>query len=188
MRFITSLTPAGGRLVVCRVWRCAGQLMLRTDLRPELLNIDTFAGIGRGDRVAHRGCRAIRRHGAAALARTIRAGHRRFGPYGAGRFSDEARALAESGLVQRWFSTNYDRSAYSELITGFPLGLNYARKNELIGLLHPQGWLRVDMKPPSQQEEEWVRRRGAGATAGAPHPQGDRRLLHARFGAHPQIR
>ena len=66
-----------------------------------------------------------------------------------------ADAIARSGLVIRWFATNFDGSAHGDLVTGMPLGLHHAKKNDWIDVLNPNGPTRVDMKAPAAQEAEW---------------------------------
>jgi hypothetical protein len=138
---------------------CSGlpYVMLRTDTRPELLNLGAYAAIRRGDRVWLR-VEDLGRFVVGVLPRLrqpfvlVTGDSDHTVPSD---FPEAAAQLVASGLVQHWFSTNYDASAHQDLITGLPLGLNYARKNELIGALHRQGPLRVDMKPPHQQEDQW---------------------------------
>jgi hypothetical protein len=72
-------------------------------------------------------------------------------------FPGAAATLAQSGRIIRWFSVNYDGSAHGDLITGIPLGLNYAHMNnvELNGRFPRWRARRVDMKLPSLQDAAW---------------------------------
>jgi hypothetical protein len=146
-----------GLALSCDAFGGLPYVMLRTDHRPELLNLDAYAAIRHGERVWLR-IEDLDRFVRGVLPRlrepfVMITGDSDYTV--PSDFPDAARQLVESGLVQRWFSTNYDGSAHRELITGLPLGLNYARKNELIGALQRQGPLRVEMKPLHQQEDEW---------------------------------
>ncbi len=167
--YATRYLSQPGIALSCDVYGGVPYVMLRTDQRPKLLRLDSYASINRGQRVWLR-FEDLDRFVRVALPRVrepfvlVTGDSDHTVPSD---FPDAARRLVESGLVEHWFSTNYDRSDYRQLITGLPLGLNYARKNELIGAFHPQGALRVDMKPPEQQEAEW----DAVAQAAAPLEQ-----------------
>jgi hypothetical protein len=131
-------------------------VMLRTDLRPELLDMRTFASIRGGDRIW------IRFEDLGRFVREVlpRLDERVVLVTGdsdhqvPGDFPEVADQIVESGLVERWFTTNCD-GAHREVISGMPIGLNHARKHELIGVLHPNGPIRVDRKPLAEQEREW---------------------------------
>ena len=146
-----------GLALSCDAFGGLPYVMLRTDHRPKLLNLEAFAAIGHGERVWLR-IEDLNRFVRGVLPRLrepfvmVTGDSDHTVPSD---FPEAVRQLVESGLVQHWFSTNYDGSAHRELITGLPLGLNYARKNELIGALQRQGPLRVEMKPLHQQEDEW---------------------------------
>ncbi|MGE4528384.1 MAG: hypothetical protein AB7D00_08475 [Rhodospirillaceae bacterium] len=45
--------------------------------------------------------------------------------------AEGADAVAASGKVLRWFSTNFDGTAHADLIEGIPIGLPYARRYDL---------------------------------------------------------
>jgi len=155
--YATRYLSQPGIALSCDAFGGLPYVMLRTDHRPELLKLEAYAAIGNGDRVWLR-IEDLNRFVRGVLPRLrepfvmITGDSDHTVPSD---FPDAARQLAESGLVRHWFSTNYDGAAHRELITGLPLGLNYARKNELIGALQRQGPLPVEMKPPQQQEAEW---------------------------------
>ncbi|MBZ5557892.1 MAG: hypothetical protein LAO77_11515 [Acidobacteriia bacterium] len=70
--------------------------------------------------------------------------------------ADAAAAIIGSGQITRWFTTNYDGTAHRDVMQGVPLGLNYPKRNDLHRPFSAIGTTRVDMKPPREQEAEWL--------------------------------
>lgn len=89
-------------------------------------------------------------------------------------FAEAARVTAASGLVSRWFATNFDHTEHQALITPVPLGMNYRKKHDLHLLPGPDGtrWLRRERFSIAEQERRWE-----AIAQAAPPPS--RRLLFA---------
>jgi hypothetical protein len=136
---------------------CGGVPYVMYGGRPELVRWDSYRLVEEGDAVW------IRAEDLGRFAREIlpALGHRFVLVTGESDLQvpadipEAAEAIVRSGLVTKWFTTNFDRTAYEDLITGLPLGLHHAKKNDWMGLLHPRGATRVDMKPFADQEAEW---------------------------------
>jgi hypothetical protein len=146
-----------GLALACSIHGGLPYVMLSTAGRPELLQLDRYRGIRAGDRVWIRFedlpqfvSEILPRVEAPFVLVTGDSDHEVPAD-----FPDAADRLAASGLVTRWFATNYNGSAHGALITGIPIGLNYARKNELIGSPFDGGLLRVVMQPLAVQDRGW---------------------------------